>query len=149
MGPNADTDTIGSNTSPEDFRGVSTDDPDTLREISSLVRSDLWWAEDECKGLEKEIPTYRIWFLLLALLVILIVLTPIIFTDWLVPAESSIFPSGLLILYVVLMIALLFVVVGAVLSPKDLYEERLARVQELKAELEFIQDKIERIEDAQ
>ena len=149
MGSNADTATIGPNTSPEGFRGASTDDPDTLKEISSAVRSDLWWAEDECKGLEKEIPTYRVWSLIVVLLVILIVLTPIIFTDWLVPAESSLFPSSLLILYIVIFIALLFVLVGAVQSPKDLYEERHARVRELEAELEFVQDKIKRIEDAQ
>ena len=148
MGSNADTATIGSNTSPEDFRGVSTDDPDRLREIASLVRSDLWWAEDECKGVEKEAPKYQVWFLILVLLVILIVLTPIIFTDWLVPRIWGVF-SSIMILYVVLIISLLFVVVGALPSTKDLYEEKHARVQELKAELEFIQDKIKRIEDAQ
>ncbi len=148
MGPSADTATIGSNTCSEGFRGAGTDDPDKLRAISSLIRSDLWWAEDECKGLKKEIPTYRVWFLILVLVVLLIVLTQIIFTDWLVPVISSFDPS-LLILYVVLIIALLFVLVGVVLSPKDLYEERHASVLELEAELEFVQDKIKRIEDAQ
>ena len=147
MGPNADTATIGSNTSPEDYRGVSTDDPDKLREISSLVRSDLWWAEYECKGLEKEVPKYQIWILILVLLVSLIVLTPIIFTDWLVPRIWGVF-SSIMILYVVLIISLLFVVVGAWTSTKDLYEEKHASVLELEAELEFSQDKIKRIEDA-
>ncbi len=148
MGPNADTVTIGSNTSPEDFRGVSTDDPDTLREISSLVRSDLWWAEDECTELEKEAPKYQVWFLILVLLVSLIVLTPIIFTDWLVPVIWSLDPL-LMTLYVVIIISLLFVIVGALPSTKDRYEVKHARVRELEAELEFVQDKIKRIEDAQ
>ena len=147
MGPNANTATIGSNTSPEDYRGASTDDPDKLRKISSLVSSDLWWAEQECKGLKKETVMSKLWTSIV-LLLILIFLTLFLFTDWLAPEIGGMFPS-LLIWFFVITIVLIVVKLGAGPSPKDLYEEKHARVRELEAELEFVQDKIKRIEDAQ
>ncbi len=147
MGPNANTATIGSNTSPEDYRGASTDDPDELRKISSLVSSDLWWAEQECKGLKKETVMSKLWTSIV-LLLILIFLTLFLFTDWLAPEIGGMFPS-LLIWFFVITIVLIVVKLGAGPSPKDLYEEKHARVRELEAELEFVQDKIKRIEDAQ
>ena len=147
MGPNADTATIGPNTSPEDLRGASTDDPDRLRKISSLVSSDLWWAEQECKGLKKETVMSKLW-ISIVLLLILIFLTLLLFTDWLSSEIGGMFPSLLIWLFVI-PIAIIVIKLGVGPSPKDLYEEKHARVQELKVELGFIQDKIERIEDAQ
>lgn len=147
MGPNADTATIGSNTSPEDFRGASTDDPDELREIASAVRSDLWWAEDECKGLEKETaitPLGR----LISILILLLCLASLLYAHWVVPEIWWIFPSLFILLFVVI-IVLIFAIVGVGYPHQDPYEEKHARVRELEAELEFVQDKIKRIEDAQ
>ena len=147
MGPNADTATIGSNTSPEDYRGASTDDPDELREISSLVRSDLWWAEDECKGLEKATVRSPLWRLI-PILILLLCLTFVYYAFRVGPEIFWIFPD-LLILPLVIVIVLIFVIVGAGYPYQDPYEEKHARIRELKAELEFVQDKIKRIEDAQ
>ena len=75
-------------------------------------------------------------------------LTILLFTDLMAPEIWGIFPT-LLILYSVIIIALILVILGAGPSPNDLYEEKHGRVRELKAEQEFIQNKIKRIEDAQ
>ncbi len=147
MGPNADTATIGSNTSPEGFRGVSTDDPDELREIASAVRSDLWWAEDECKGLEKETVVSPLWRLItIPILLLCLIFFYYAFQE--VPEIWWLFPT-LFILPFVIIIALIFAIVGVGDPQQDPYEEKHARVRELEAELEFVQDKIKRIEDAQ
>ena len=58
------------------------------------------------------------------------------------------FPN-LFIVPIVIILALLLILLNVGGPPKDLYEEKHARVRELKAELEFVQNKIKRIEDAQ
>ncbi len=147
MGPNADTATIGSNTSPEGFRGESTNDPDELRVILSTVRSNLWWAEQECKGLKKETTRSLLWTSFL-LLLILVGFISIFITGWVDPEIWWMFPN-LFIVPIVIILALLLILLNVGGPPKDLYEEKHARVRELKAELEFVQNKIKRIEDAQ
>ena len=146
MGPNGYTATIGSSTSSEDFRGASTNDPDELRKISSLVRSDLWWAEDECKGLMKETPMSPLWQTI-GLLLFFAGLISIIYASWVIPEIWWIFPH-LFIIPLIIISIFIYAIFGAGGLKKDPYEEKYARVRELKAELEFIQDKIKRIEDA-
>jgi len=152
MGSNGYTVTIGSDTSPKDFRGASIDDLDELREIASQVHSDLWWAEDECKGLKKSPSAHRGWYILLLVLILMVLLTPLLFTDWIASEIVWLFPTLLVVYFgtiILLIIVLILALAGAGQSPEDLYEEKHARVRELKAEQEFIQDKIKRIEDAQ
>ena len=140
---NGDTAKIELNISPEGFRGVSTDDPDELRRISSSVRSDLWWAEQECVRLKRRIDRLHRWYPML-LLIFIICLLPVIFIDWVAPFLCY-FPSFILLFIVVGV----FFLLGAGLPEKrEMLKARQAGVKGLKAELEFVQDKIKKIENA-
>jgi len=89
----------------------------------------------------------KLWTLIV-LLLILIFLTLFLFTDWLSPEIGGMFPSLFIWLFVIT-IAIIVIKLGVGPSPKDLYEEQHARVRELEAELEFVQDKIKTIEGSQ